>query len=470
MVARRLCSWIVALVLCALTQAALAGQSRPRPVPNFAAQADRLVARDYPPDGPGAAIIVVKDGRTLLRKGYGLADLELKVPVRPNMMFRLGSVTKQFTAALVMMLVEEGRLALDDEIGKYLPDYPTQGQRITLQHLLAHQSGIKDYTSIQRLLTNADVDMAPSEVIDVFKNEPLDFVPGTRMRYSNSGYFLLGAILEKVTGERYADLVRTRIFDRLGMAHSSYIDDTSILSGRARGYQEVKGNLVNARHYSTTLPYAAGGLMSSVDDLARWNAALSSDVLLHERSSRDRLFVAATLGDGQPTGYGSGWFAYRYAGYEMQDHGGVIFGFVAYVLRVPAEHLFVAILTNGQASKYGPYVLAQKVAALALGRSLADPLIVPGRDAAIDECLGSYRTAGGMSVEFSRKGDAVLMKRGRGDPIELLPSSARAFFQKGTFLRVAFERDASGRAARAILTDWGNTQEFTRSTAPAPPQ
>jgi len=464
---------IVAFVVLALVLAAVpvtSGQVSRRPASQgLAAEVDRLAAAEFGSGGPGGALIVVKDGKTLVRKGYGLADVELNVPVRPEMIFRVGSVTKQFTAALVMMLVEEGRIALDDDLTKYLPDYPTQGKHISVEHLLTHTSGIKDYTRLQRVMADANTDKSPAEVIDVLESQPLDFEPGREMRYSNSGYFLLGAILEKVTGKPYAELVRERIFEPAGMNRSSYIDNTRVLADRAHGYQEVNGAMVNARYYSNTLPYAAGGLMSTVDDLASWDAALSTDRLL-KRESREKMFSAGRLPNGEERGYGYGWYVQEYDGIRMQEHGGVIFGFVAFVLRVPGEHLYVALLTNRQTSRSEPFLLARKVALAALGRPLVDRPVAAVAPAAVDACLGYYESEAKTGVEFARSGDRITMKRGRGEPVELHPSSAAEFFQKGTFVRVAFEKDPTGRVQRATISDWGNAVTVTRAERPATKQ
>jgi D-alanyl-D-alanine carboxypeptidase len=267
-----------------------------------------------------------------------------------------------------------------------------------------------------------------------------------------------------VTGNAYADLVRDRIFGPVGMSHSSYIDDATLRAGRAHGYQESNGAVVNARYYSSTLPYSAGGLMSSVDDLARWDAALSGDRLL-KKESRERLLSPGRLANGETTGYGFGWYSYEYGGLRVQEHGGVIFGFVAYVLRVPERHLYVALLTNRQAARAEPFLFARKVALAALGHPFADPVVSTLGPAAVDECLGYYEARDKTGVEFLRTGGRLTMTRGRSQPVE---SSATEFFQPGTFLRVHFERDAEGRIQGATISDWGNAMTVARAAGPSP--
>src|ERR1051325_2875224 len=234
---------------------------------------DELMSKAYPADGRVASIIVVKEGRTLLRKGYGMADMELGVKVEPDMVFRLGSITKQFTAVSILMLAEQGKLSLTDDITRFFPDFPAKGRTITVEHLLTHTSGIKSYTSIPAWLTMWRKDMTVAELIDLFKNEPADFEPGTQWLYNNSGYILLGAIIEKVSGMTYEQFLQKNIFDPLGMKHTFYGSATRVIPRRVPGYSMSREGLRNAEYLSMTHPYAAGALISNEDDMALWDAA-----------------------------------------------------------------------------------------------------------------------------------------------------------------------------------------------------
>src|SRR5512138_1673965 len=211
----------------------------------LAVKIEAVMGAVFKPGEPGAAIIVKKDGRTLFRKGYGLADLELGVPVAPDMVFRLGSITKQFTAVSILLLVQDGKLGLQDEITKFLPDYPTQGKRITVEHLLTHTSGIKSYTNVPELLKLMRKDFAVQELIDQFKTRPMEFEPGQSWAYNNSGFFLLGAIIEKVSGRTYEDFVNERIFKPLGMTGSYYGSAERIIPRRIPGYQDGRSGYIN---------------------------------------------------------------------------------------------------------------------------------------------------------------------------------------------------------------------------------
>jgi CubicO group peptidase (beta-lactamase class C family) len=233
-----------------------------------------------------------------------MANLELQVPMSADHVFEIGSITKQFTAVAILMLVEAGKLNVQDEITKYLPDYPTQGHTITIHHLLNHTSGIKSYTSMD-LGAIARTDMSPMEIIDFFKNEPMDFAPGERWLYNNSGYIILGYIIEQVSEKSYEDFVEQNIFKPLGMDNSRYGSKGELIPMRAAGYQTTQNGYVNAAYLSMTLPYAAGSLMSTVDDLHKWQLALLNNSLISEES-KNLAYTDGKLNNGKRMGYGYG--------------------------------------------------------------------------------------------------------------------------------------------------------------------
>ncbi|MGH9971179.1 MAG: serine hydrolase domain-containing protein, partial [Pyrinomonadaceae bacterium] len=227
---KRLVSAIAIILLVGLSSPGMA-QSAGASDRELTTAINEALEKTFKPDEPGAAVIAVKDGKVIFRKGYGLANVELGVPVEPDMVFRLGSVTKQFTAVAILMLAEQNKLSLDDDITKFLPDYATKGHKITIEQLLTHTSGIKNYTSLPEWLSGWRKDMTVKEIIDLFKDQPMDFAPGERWSYSNSGYILLGAIIEKVSGQTYQEFIEKNIFTPLGMKHS-YYDNTARLIPR----------------------------------------------------------------------------------------------------------------------------------------------------------------------------------------------------------------------------------------------
>ena len=444
------------------------GTHAPRAPQGDTVAIDALFKSAAKPSDPGLTVIVVRKGQVLHRAGYGLANVELGVAARPDHVFRIGSVTKQFTSAAIMMLADEGLLAVSDPITKFLPDYPTQGKTITVEHLLTHTSGIQSYTDMPKWRSMLRQDLSLTQLIDVFKTEPMQFEPGARWRYNNSGYILLGAIIEKVTGKKYADVVRERIFQPLGMADTRYDDTDAVVPRRAAGYGRTGAGLVNAQYLSMTQPYAAGALLSTVDDLAKWEAGLAAGKVV-KAASLEKMFANYPLASGAPSGYGYGWQIGAYEGRPVQEHGGGIPGFRAHVLRIPADGVYVAVLSNVAAPEPDPQTLARKAAAIAIGKPLTNPPVVVLTPEQLDAYVGRYVAAGGTRYVVAREGTQVFMQVGGGGRTEFFPAGNDTFFAKDRFVRLRFERDGAGKVARLLVNDWGNQPVASRDDTPAKP-
>lgn len=300
----------------------------------------------FPADGPGATVILVRDGEMIFRGAAGMANLELGVPMEPNHVLRIASITKQVTAAAILLLHDRGQLDVTDNITTFLPEFPTQGERITIAHLLSHTSGIFSFTDIpgywrgDLIRTERSVD----EMIDLFANQPLRFTPGSEFSYSNSGYTLLGAIIERVSGKPYAEFLRTEIFGPLGMTDTQY-GGQHVVPRRASGYEFHEDRYFNALPISMSHAYAAGALLSTVDDLARWNAALFGGRLLSDESLR-AMTTAAELADGTTTEYGYGLYVRDQDGFRVIGHTGGIHGFSTSAQWLPDGRVYVAVLSN----------------------------------------------------------------------------------------------------------------------------
>jgi len=376
-----------ALVLAvSLSSVAVASDS----VSSDAADIDRFLSQAYPAAEPGASVIVVQDGQTLLRKGYGMASLELGVPITPESVFEVGSVTKQFTATAILMLQERGRLSVRDDITKYLTDFPTQGKKVTIENLLIHTSGIPSYTGMKEWAPTMREDLPLEKLIAFFKGKPFDFEPGTKWDYDNSGYVLLGAIIEKVSGKSYERFVEDEIFKPLGMAHSSYGSWSDIVPHRAAGYDRDDDHFVNTSYISMTQPYAAGALMSTVDDLALWDKALSAGTLV-KTASLERMFTPYALPSGVSTRYGYGWTLHELAGKKVIEHGGDINGFSCDVLRIPEAKILVVVLTNNPEAAMRPDAVTHRIASTLLGvPDLERKIRLTTK--ALDEYVGVYRS------------------------------------------------------------------------------
>jgi D-alanyl-D-alanine carboxypeptidase len=455
-------------LLLTLTLAAVpARAANPASPSDLAAYADKALAAIYPADQPGAAAIVIQDGKVVLRKGYGMANLELGVPMAPDMVFELGSVTKQFTAAAILLLQERGRLRVEDEITRYLPDFPTHGRTITIENLLTHTSGIPSYTGLPEWYSRIREDLKPADVIALFKDKPLEFDPGERWVYDNSGYFLLGAIIEKVSGKSYERFVEEEIFQKLGMTHSRYGHPEEIVPRRASGYSKNDQGFRNADFISMSQPYAAGSLMSTVDDLAIWDRALGGEALL-KKASLDRMFTAYRLKSGLSTHYGYGMGVFDFEGRRILQHGGDINGFTTDVTRVPEDHLFIAILSNNDASDPRPDAVALRIAARAIGRPLEERTSVQLDSATLDEYAGVYRFDAQTTRALTREGSKLFAQRNGGRKQEILAAARDDFFYPdGTRLRV--RRDARGKVAGADLIPLlGPEESGTKTDEPLP--
>jgi D-alanyl-D-alanine carboxypeptidase len=414
--------------------------------PSLETRLDTLVGASYKPNEPGATVIVVKDGKTLLRKAYGIADTKGMKPMEAGMVLRLGSITKQFTAVGILMLAEEGKLALTDDITRFFPDYPAKGRKITVEHLLTHTSGIASYTSRTDYPLTMGRDVTPAQMIDSFKNDPLDFEPGTAYRYNNSGYFLLGAIIEKVSGMPYAKFVEQRIFVPLGMKDTAYEGYERSKTAHAAGHTQGAQGYEHSTPLSMSQPYAAGSLVSSVDDLARWDAAVSQGKLLKPASWK-RAFTPYTLADGKPTGYGYGWQVGSLQGVPVVSHGGGINGFSTYALRLPEQKVFVAVLSNADGGVANPGVVASKAAALAMGKPFREFREIALDAATLDRYVGVYEVEKGVTRSFRREGEVLVMQRSGRSPMRLKAFSPNGFYLPDGYDWFEFVLDDKGRAA-----------------------
>jgi CubicO group peptidase (beta-lactamase class C family) len=297
---------------------------------------------------PGVSLAVVRDGRIIKLRGYGLANVELGAPVSQDTVFEIGSITKQFTAAAVMMLVEEGRVDLDEKISKYLVDVPEAWSSVTIRHLLTHSSGIQNYLLVPGLFEATTRPQSHDDIAHLFfaRLQQLDFQPGETWAYSNTGYLLLGNVIEKVSGKSYWDFLDERIFQPLGMGASRSGEPATIIKGRAAGY-EWTGNSLKNRAALTENAYGAGSIVSTAGDLAKWDEALYGEKVL-KRSSLNQMWTPAKAAGGAiaPFNYGFGWFVDTYHGHHVVAHTGGTPGFSSAIYRFTDDKLTVILLTN----------------------------------------------------------------------------------------------------------------------------
>lgn len=294
---------------------------------------------------PGLSLAVVKDGRVVRMRGYGFADLEGRVPARPDTLYQIGSVTKCFTAAAVLLLAQDGLLRLDDPLGRLLPEAPAAWRGVTVRQLLNHTAGVPGDTETPQVRAMLTPDFQPMRVLEAHRDASLEFAPGSRWSYSNNGYYLLGLVVEKVSGKGYDAFLAERLFRPLGMASTRLNDLRAVLPRRASGYLHDAAGIVNAESVHPGLPYAAGALVSDVRDLARWEIALSRGEALRPESVR-AMWTPTSLPDGTTHPYGLGWMSETVGGRWRVYHTGGIPGFSSIHLRYPDQGVAVVVLCN----------------------------------------------------------------------------------------------------------------------------
>lgn len=422
---------------------------------------DGALAPMFKPNWPGATVIVTRDGKPVFRKAYGLANVAENTPMQPDMQLRIGSITKQFTAVGILMLAEQGKLSVKDDVRKYLPDFPDKGSIITIENLLQHTSGIPNYTALKSFRELPDAGVTLSQVFGVFAKEPLDFAPGERYSYSNSGYFLLGLIIEKLSGMKYQDFVAKNIFEPLAM------QDTAHEGFERSARRHIKGHRMNGREVEAvkdidvTLAYSAGALVSTVDDMARWDAAVSSGKLLKPATWR-QAFTSCHLPKEAPCNYGYGWNIGTLAGHKMIHHGGSIPGFTAQALRLPDDKVFVAVLANGNGGAVNTPVIAYKAAGIAIGQPFADFKPITLAPEALEAFVGTYVGADKVKRVVRRDGDKLVIQRDGREAAPIMAHAPDSFFMEGSLASLEFQRGADGKVNSLLVRQPGADETALR--------
>jgi D-alanyl-D-alanine carboxypeptidase len=421
-----------------------------------AAEMDRILATAFHPDAPGAAVLVVQNGTVKLRKGYGLADMELGVPVDPVNVFPICSITKQFTAVAMLQLVEAGKLKLTDDLSMFVPDYPTGDGKITLAQLLSHMSGIPSIEEQPEWRKTWRQDLTPAQLLDFTRNKPLAFAPGTNWKYSNTGYILLGRVIEKVSGQSYPDYVRTHLFSPAAMTHSYYPEGDRLVPRRAHGYSRAGKTWANAPYFSITQAYSAGALLATVDDLWAWEQALQAGRLANS-SLLESAYSEGHLPDGRGTHYGFGWEVNKIGHHDVIAHGGGMPGFAAYEARVPDAGIYVAVLSNTDAPGVPLRTLVANLVRVMLGETAPAPTALSGAE--VEDYVGSYRIGGGATFIVAAKNDVLYGQLGPGRrPLTLIAPDE--FKTPGDEMHFSFVRDDARRVQKILVRTDGPGPEL----------
>lgn len=439
------------ILMLMLTSLSINSSAQTLNTKQLTAEFDKMLSEKFKPGETGCAALVAKNGQIIYQKAFGMANLELNVPMQPDMVFRIGSITKQFTAVAILQLMEQGKLSLQDDITKFIPDYTTQAYTITIEHLLTHTSGIKSYTGIPEIMKNIRMDMKPEELIAQFKNQPMEFAPGTKWNYNNSGFFLLGYIIEKVTGKTYAEYIQENFFTPLGMTSSCYGSDTKIIKNRAYGYQPGDDGVVNSDYCSMTQPYSAGSIMSTVGDLFKWHQAVHSYTLV-KKETIDKAFTEYKLANGDGTGYGYGWFLSHLQGSPTIEHGGGIFGYLTSSIYLPEEDVFVVLFSNNVGK--APELTALKMAAVTIGKPLKTTEIKLD-EATLNQYVGIYTNDKKREVTITREGTQLSAMLSGSGSRKMFPIEKDKFILEDAFMYATFSRDDKGKVVSFVSDDRG---------------
>lgn len=343
---------------------------------NLSQQLDPILFAAIPPSDPGVVVLIAKKGKVIYEAAVGSANLELQVPLKSNMVFQIGSVTKQFTAVGILQLVEQGKLSLQDSVQQYVKDFPTKGAIISIENLLTHTSGLTDYTSIDSDIPFIERrDFTPDFIIGYFKQTPLEFKPGTRYGYSNSNYALLAYIIEKVTGMSYHQYITEKVIHAAGLENTCFAREKTIVPGRVTGYTRDNGFYEHCDYQTLSIGYGCGDLLSTAQDLNQWNEALLAGKLIRA-ATLERAYTPYRLADGTFSSYGYGWFIDQQGGRKCIHHEGQTSGFITLEKYFPKEELYIAILTNVKSGEDKTdfsdrrFKLFAQIAALTLGQEL----------------------------------------------------------------------------------------------------
>lgn len=394
-----------------------------------------LLTELYPNNEPGVSTILAKGDEILYRNGHGMANLEHNISISPDMVFRLGSLTKQMTTASIMMLAEEGLLQVDDSIARYFPDYPAHGYTITLRHLMTHTSGIIDFLAIEEFSDIEKEDITAMDVVEFFQNQPMNFAPGEAYSYTNSGYVMLGAIIEQLSGQSYEDFVQERIFTPLGMDNTYHGDFKRIIPNRVIGYAMGPDGYENSSYLSMSIPGAAGAIISNVDDLLTWNTALFEGEVV-SLESLEEMTTPFVLNNGELSNYGFGLSVLSLRGQPMISHTGGINGFITYSAYLPESEMYLAVLGNTgfQSRVYEGNTM--------LAMAIGDPYPAKEFQSVDPEILnsytGAYQTIRGLHLEVSVVDGALSLSINGEDAFEPGAISDNVFYFGNSFTHIKF--------------------------------
>jgi CubicO group peptidase (beta-lactamase class C family) len=442
-------------------------------------QVDALFAKWNKADTPGAAVEVVRDGKVLLRKGYGMADLERGVPITPSSVFNIGSTSKQFTAFSILLLAEEGKLSLDDDVRKYVPELHDFGKTITLRHLMQHTSGLRDYINVMLMVGWRIDDVATTDdaLGVIFRQHDLNFEPGQEHLYSNTGYLLLAEIVKRVSGKSLAVFAKERIFDPLGMKNTRFEEKYgNLVQGRALSYVPAPGGYQYVAQSMSS--YGPGGLLTTVDDLALWDRNFDQP-RVGNKELIAQMQVPGVLNSGAALSYAYGLTVETYRGLKLVEHSGGLPGYRSQMTRFPEQHFTVTVLANSSA--LNPVALTRRIADVYLDKELAPKAAATTQVAdaqpevklapeKLDALLGYYALSTGFGLNFTREEGRLFGQGTAQAKFPLTAASESEFFFKEAGVRLSFDpAEEDGLVKRVVLHQGGKDLPAIRGTKPELP-
>lgn len=428
---------------------------------HLAKDLDKLVSQRLETVAPGCVVLVARKGTVIYEKAFGKANLELNMPMQQDMVFRLGSVTKQYTAISILQLVEQGKISLQDSVQKFIKEFPSKGHTITIENLLTHTSGIIDYEALDFHIPNAiRIDFPAKEIIDSVGQLPLDFIPGTKFHYSNSNYFFLAYIIEQVSGKSYKDYLAENIFKPAGLTNTHYDSPTEIIPGRVSGYARYNSKYFNADYISMSQVFGAGALVSNVEDLFKWHQSLYTEKLV-KKETLEKAFARYKLSDGSFSDYGYGWFIKDRGGDQSIEHAGGIDGFQSDEIYFPQQDVFVATLYNSlNEGGDDPSFMAldNEIATLAIGKKLMQEIKVD--TAVLSQYTGVYEfDTAHHGIVTLENGQLYLEAPAGGLPKSpLFARSQSVFFLKIINAEIEFTRYSNNKVIQMITRYRGKTE------------
>ncbi len=458
---KSLCFFLISLLLVTTSL----GQSKQDK--KLSKNLDELIPQRLTEIAPGCVVMIVKNDKVVYKKAFGTANTELNIPMQSNMLFRTGSMGKQYTAIAIMQLVEQGKIGLQDSIQKYIKDFPYKGCTITIENLLTNTSGIKDYLSEISNPSKQKESYTPKDGVDYIKDEPLNFKPSSNYRYSNSNFYLLGYIIEVVTGKTFEKYLQENVLDKAGLKNTFYIHPEKNINDMPQGYSKFDGKIEKATLQEVTIMYSAGALISNADDIYKWHQALYNQQLL-KKETLEKATIPFKFSDSTFSQYAYGWFIKNIDGSKTIEHSGSTDGFQSDEIYLPSEKVFVVALYNCYEADMDWQILTNDIARLAIGKPINHNVKV--KETVLKTYVGTYEVAlnninhkliatfedGILSIEAANPDDKL-------PKVQLYANSENEFYIKEAALKFEFIKDTNNTFKIVTYNNRGKDAEWTKT-------